>query len=237
MGAGNDCLWARRIAVERRPAHHAREQELAGTAACLPDALVRSTPVLGDPIEQAPQVHPEVVRDRLTVLVIEVDRVQQLPVDVELELVVRPVPDPHRARSPVALEVLERRLGQLVPSVDAVHDLERAVRAQLRAARLDPAHERGGLVREAETHQAVEGERPVADPAVPVIPVALAPDVFGKPERRRGDDGPMLARREQLQRQRGAVDHLAPAAGVARAGDPAPPEGDGPVETSVGIAR
>ena len=42
------------------------------------------------------QVDPGVVGDRLAVLVVEVHRVDQLAVDVELELVGGAVADPHR---------------------------------------------------------------------------------------------------------------------------------------------
>ena len=59
-------------------------------AAGLPDALVGLVPVLAQPVEHAPQVCPSVsVQIGCTVLVVQVDRVDQLAVDVELELVRR----------------------------------------------------------------------------------------------------------------------------------------------------
>ena len=94
-------------------------------AADLPDALVGLIPVLADPVDDPRQVHPGLVRDGRGVLVVEVDRVDQLAVDVELELVGGPVPDPHRTRASVALEVVEDLLRQLGAAVDPVHDLQR----------------------------------------------------------------------------------------------------------------
>ena len=61
--------------------------------------------------------------------VVEVDRVHELAVDVELELPGRGVADPHRRRAPVAVQVAQLPLGQLGAPVDAVHDLQRASRA------------------------------------------------------------------------------------------------------------
>ncbi len=79
-----------------------------------------------------------------------------------------------------------------------------------------PRHERGRLLGEAEPQQAVERERGVADPRVAVVVVALAADLLGQRRGRRGDDRARRRVGEQLQRQRRALHHLAPAAAVAR---------------------
>ena len=91
-------------------------------AAHLPDPLVVPLPVLADVVQQVAQVEPGVVGDRRGVLVVDVDRVHQLAVDVELELVDGAVADPHRAGAAVPLEIVERDLGQVAPAVDAVDD-------------------------------------------------------------------------------------------------------------------
>src|SRR5207253_9915300 len=95
---------------------------------------------------------------------------------------------------------------------------------ELAAARHHPAHEGGRLVRVAEAHEPVERERRVTDPGVAIVPVAPGPDRLGETEGRRGDDRAVLPRGEQLQRQRRAVHHLAPATPVRAARDPATPE-------------
>ena len=51
-----------------------------------------------------------------------------------------------------------------------------------------PAHERSGLLGEAEPQQRVERERGVADPRVAVVPVALAAELLRQARRRRRDD-------------------------------------------------
>ena len=135
------------------------------------------------------------------------------------------VADPHRARVAVARPVRVLDLRQLGPPVDPVHDLQRPRRPDLPLARAvgEPAHERRGLLGEAEPEQAVERERGVADPRVAVVPVALAADLLGQRGRRRGDERAGRRVGEQLQRERGAVDHLAPAPAVARLLQPAAP--------------
>ena len=184
-----------------------------------------------DPVDQPDEVRARVVGDRLAVLVVEVDRVHQLAVDVELELVYGGVADAHRARAAVA--------GEVVGSVSSGSSWRPSMPYmiwsepsgfELVAARLDPAHERAGLVGVAEPHEGVERERRVADPGVAVVPVAHAADLLGQAEGGRGDDRAVLLRDEQLQRQRGAVDHLAPAALVAAAADPVAPEVHGLLE-------
>ena len=56
------------------------------------------------------------------------------------------VADADRPRAHVALEVRQDLLWQLVTSVEAVHDLQRAVGIELLAAIHHPAHERRRLV-------------------------------------------------------------------------------------------
>src|SRR5262249_37585701 len=70
----------------------------------------------------------------------------------------------------------------------------------------------------------------VPDPGVAIVPVAPTADVLWQAEGGRGDDRAVLRGGEQLQRERGAVDHLAPAALIRAARDPPPPEVDGLLE-------
>ena len=81
-----------------------------------------------------------------------------------------------------------------------------------------------GLLGEAEPQQRVERERRVADPGVAVVPVAHAADAPpGRLVVAAATMAPGRAVGQQLQRQRRAAHHLAPAAAVGAAGDPAPP--------------
>ncbi len=86
-----------------------------------------------------------------------------------------------------------------------------------------PAHERLGLLGEAEPQQRVEREGRVADPGVAVVPVALAAELLRQARRRRGDDRARRAVREQLERERRPVHHLAPAPLVAGVREPPAP--------------
>ena len=90
-----------------------------------------------------------------------------------------------------------------------------AGRALLAEALGQPVHERRGLLGEAEPQERVQREGRVADPRVAVVVVPHAADVLGQARRRRGDDRARRPVRHQLERQRRAVDHLAPAALVA----------------------
>ena len=153
------------------------------------------------------------------------------------------LPIRHRRRAHVALQVPELLLGQVLVPVDAVHDLQRARLAAggVAEAPLQPLHERAGLLGEPEPEQRVEREGGVAHPRVAVVPVACA----AEPLRQAGGGGghDRAGRRvcEQLERERRAVHHLAPAPAVARLAQPAPPERHGGVElggdVGIGVRR
>ena len=78
----------------------------------LPDAGVRSMPVVAYPIDALAEALPQIVGDRRAVLVVKVHGIHQLAVDVRLELLVGRVADPNGAGVAVALEMIEDRLGR-----------------------------------------------------------------------------------------------------------------------------
>ncbi len=205
---------------------------MLAASALLPDALVGLVPVLADPFDHAGEVDPRLVVDRRAVAAVVVDGVDQLAVDVELELVRGAVPDPDGRGALIALEVLEHLLLELRAAIDPVHDLERAValRPVLAEALAQPLPERRGLFGEAQPQERVERERGVADPGVAVVPVATAAELLGEARGGRGHDPARGPEGEQLERERRAVHHLAPAALVAGLGQPLAPVLERPVQ-------
>ena len=112
-------------AVEGHPGHHLRVHEVPARAADLPDALVglASTPPRRSPSSarcmcQAYWSRLEPGLARLQ------ERVHQLAVDVELELLRGGVADPHRRRALVAGQPVELELGQPPLAGRPVHDLQ-----------------------------------------------------------------------------------------------------------------
>jgi hypothetical protein len=92
--------------------------------------------VVADPVDEAVQFDPQIVRDGHPVFVVEVDGVHQLAVDVQLQLVMGTFADPDRLGGFVAFQVIQDFLGQIASSVDPVHQLQRAIGHLLVAARL-----------------------------------------------------------------------------------------------------
>jgi hypothetical protein len=112
-----------------------------------PRSLRRAGPVVDQPLEVAAELHPAVVVEGPPVLVAKVDGVHQLAVDVEAAAGSPPHCGSVLAPSPVALQVREFLLVQVLGHVDAVHDLQRV---RLRAGRVAEAplqtlRERAGL--------------------------------------------------------------------------------------------
>src|SRR5215208_8485304 len=126
--------------------------------------------------------------------------------------------------------MIQSLLCQVGASIDAVHQLQRAVWISVVGAVLEPAHERFGLLGEADAQQPVEGKGGVPYPGVAVVPVALPTYALRQAGRGGRDNGPGRLVGEQLERQRRAVDHLAPAAGVGGLRKPAAPVLDGSLE-------
>ncbi len=168
---------------------------------------------------------PLLAGDGLGPLVVQVDGVDQRPVDVELQLLGRRVPDTYGRRTPVALQMVQFRLGQVGAAVDAVHDLQGARGLAVTRADVpgDERHEPLGLLGEPQAQQRVHAERSVAHPHVPVVPVAFPAEPLGQTGRRRGHDRARRRVREQLQREGRAMHHLPPPPLVPRGRQPAPP--------------
>ena len=163
-------------AVQRDPAHQLGGDVVLGLSAGLPDSLVGLLPDVDRCFDLVAEGLPELMRQVVLDLGVDVDRVEQGAVDVVLALVVRTVPDPNRLGSFVAAQSVEGRLGQVPLAVDPVHDLQPGM-VVLEALLVDvrePAHEVSRLVIERERVEGPEREGRVADPGVAVVPVALA---------------------------------------------------------------
>ena len=228
-----------RGAVERDPAHQLRRDVVLRRATGLPDALVGVLPDLGRAFGLRLHDRPEAARESLALPRVEEDRVEDGAEDVVLPLVERAVPDADGTGPGVPREVVERRLGQVAPPVDPVHDLQRPVVVRLEVG--DELHELVGLPVEVEPVERLERERRVAHPRVAVVPVALAAWRLGQRRRQRRHGGAGRHVGQPLDRERRALDRVAPAViGDPRAPEPAAPEapcrGD-PRVRLVGILR
>ncbi len=69
-------------------------QELPGPAANLPDTLVRTPPIVAQPIQQTLNLLPSRMRDRLAILIRQIDGIHHLAINVELQLLVSSIADP-----------------------------------------------------------------------------------------------------------------------------------------------
>jgi hypothetical protein len=93
-------------AVKGHPAHEPAIGEVLPTAAGLPDALVGLVPMLAHPVGELGELDPAGMADPESMPVGQPDRVQQLTVDVQLELVGGPVANPDRLGAGIALPVV-----------------------------------------------------------------------------------------------------------------------------------
>src|SRR5215208_2374245 len=98
--------------------------------------------------------------------------------------------------------MIQSLLCQVGASIDAVHQLQRAVWISVVGAVLEPAHERFGLLGEADAQQPIEGKGGVPYPGVAVVPVALAAYALRQAGGGSRDDRPGRLVGQELQRQR-----------------------------------
>ena len=57
------------------------------------------------------------------VFVAQVDGIQQFAVNIQLQMLIRPVADPDRLRSLVPVQMVEDQFGQISSAIDAIDDL------------------------------------------------------------------------------------------------------------------
>ena len=128
--------------------------------------------------------------------------------DVGLPLVHGAVADPHRPRAGVAGQVVERRARAARGAPSTAYMICRSSGSPATARSSQSRHSRASSV-VAGRQQRLEGQGGVAQPAVAVVPVALAAEVLGQRGRRRRDDAAGAAVGEQPQREQRADDRRA----------------------------
>ena len=225
--------------VQGDPAHQLGRHVVLRLAPRLPDALVRFTPDRDRAIGLRLNDRPQSAWEALAAPGVEEDRVEDRAEHVVLALVERAVADPHRASARIPTEVIQRRLGQVSPAVDAVHDLKRAVRVRFEVG--DELHELVGLPVEVHVVQRLQGEGRVPYPRVPVVPVPLPARRLGQRRGEGGDRRPGGHVGEALDRQRRPLDRVPPAvvgdAGSPEPGSPEADRGGDAVVSSVDVGR
>jgi hypothetical protein len=151
VAAGNRSLLGEAgRAVERRPAHRLRLDEVVQLAADLPDARVGAPPSDRDEVGQLRQLSARVRAERAGLAAQPGRALEQVPVDVQLELTGGGVACADRTGSPVPGQV-EHLLPRVGAAVDAV---ERLHLGHVGADRLQlPVEERSRVVREQLLHE------------------------------------------------------------------------------------
>ena len=72
--------------IQRNPALDFRIHKMLLSPAHLPDAIVGSHPIVGHPIQHLPNLGPHIVGNRCPIFVIQINRIHELAVNVELQL-------------------------------------------------------------------------------------------------------------------------------------------------------
>ncbi len=210
--------------VRGHPHHHLRVHELAAAAAHLPQPLVRLPPVRPQPVDQRGLDRPDLRLGGQTGVPGQRQRVHDLAVHVQLELLHGLVADAYGGGAGESGQPRHVELRQPPLARQAVHDLQVGRVAGDRAQQ--PVAPRLGLLLVARGEQRVQGEGGVAQPAVPVVPVAHTAQLLGERGGGGGDDTAGRPVGERLQGDQGADDGVPVRAVVGAAPRPCPPVPD-----------
>ena len=148
--------------------------------------------------------------------------VHDLTEHIELKLDVRRVADADRRGFLVARQPVDDPFGKPPLAADAVHDLDLIGTAGHRPKQ--PFAPRLRFFVKAGIHRAEQRQRGVAQPAVAIVPIALAADFLRQRRGRRGDDAAGRPVGERFQRDHGTADRVRPFAGRAALCRPSGPE-------------
>src|SRR5947208_12832405 len=99
-------------AIECHPGHHFRMDEMTSRSSHFPDAFVRFRPGTAQKRHQSELEIPRLLVDGNTAPAPEMERVDQLTIDIKLELMHRPIADAHRFRASESRQPLELELRQ-----------------------------------------------------------------------------------------------------------------------------
>ena len=187
-----------------------------------PDAVVRLAAQLPDPIGEALDNLPELGRDKAALTLVDRHAVDDGPEYVRLTLARGTIADPYRARPIEAGQVLEVLLGQVRVAIDPVDDLHGEV--VVVGAVPNPVDEVGRLLRKPGAEQGGNAIGSIAQPAIAVVPVAIAARVFGDRRCRRRAERAGGSVGEQLDHERGAAHGVLEGPGVETLIQPALPE-------------
>ena len=147
--------------------------------------------------------------------------------DVELDLALGGVADPHRPAAGVARQFGDVGLGREMATGDEVQRVQALGVVALLQDPQHPVQVGHGLAEAAEADQRARGHRGVPQPAVAVVPVADAADRLGQRGRGRGQDRAGGAVAEGLEGQGTAADQLGLDRGERELVGPALPEREG----------
>src|SRR5947207_4551106 len=156
-------------------------------SAHLPDALVRLSPDLSQMPKNDLSDCGAAVDRRETMQMALVECVEDLTKNIELSLARGIVTDADRPRTFVTRQPRQLPLGQPSLAAEPVHDLD-LVRATSDGAE-QPVAPRPRFVGISGIQQRQEGKGGVAQPAIPVVPVAGTTDQLRQRGRWRGNDG------------------------------------------------
>ena len=172
--------------MERQPRHHFGMSEIFATAPHFPDSFVWLLPLRFKKFISALCSAQSVSFDFDAGVLRVIHRAHYFAINIQLKLLRGRVADPHRLgifvpASHSNLEFLQAPFA--LHAVDNLH-LRRAPRDSAQ----EPVPPRTRFLDKTRVHQSEKGEGRIAQPAIPIIPVAHAADFFRQRSRRRRDD-------------------------------------------------
>src|SRR5690242_8059401 len=95
--------------------------------------------MLSQPVEQLAEVLPEIIGNG-RMPIVEVDCIQQFPIDIELQLARGCIPNTHRTALLIAFQMIKGLFWQRMLAPNPIDRLQSSIRSRFMTACIKPAH-------------------------------------------------------------------------------------------------
>src|SRR5579883_1328970 len=209
-------------AVECDPDHHFRMREMLGWAADFPNAVIGLVPDFFEMLNDGAFEPPARWIWRQAGAPAGIERIHDLAIDVELQLVACSISDAHGNRTLIARQPGELEFMQPAFSGNPIKRLDLLRVSGNRTQK--PVAPSLRLAEEAALDERIKREGRIAQPTIAIIPIARATEQLRQRSRTGRDYAARLRMRERLERDQGTKDHIRPFTTDLRLFCPAGPE-------------
>src|SRR5690554_419592 len=198
--------------VQSHPTHKARMKEFFSSTSDFPYSFVFLIPIMAHPVYLLGEILPKTVRNRFSILVENINGIQQFSINIQLQLRMGIVADSDWGGTSVTFHMHQHLFVHFLISRNGIHQFKAASFLHVLKNPFYPLHELFCFFDITQMHKRIYRERGVPDPGESIIPVSSPSYMLRKAESGSGHYRSVFMRNQQLQRQGRPVYDLPPSA-------------------------